>query len=162
MIANPEKFHPIFLSPSKQDLIINKQSIDIRGISLKRETKFTLLGVDIDNRLTFHSRINNIWRKAANQINALKRYSVHMGKNENMVLMKSFILLNFSYCPLVWHFCSKTDTDRMERIQTRALRMVLDDYESDYETLLQKANTSTLQIVRINLAPEIFRKPFIH
>ena len=36
--------------------------------------------------------------------------------------------------------------------------MVLDDYESDYETLLQKANMSTLQIVRIKtLATEIFK-----
>ena len=157
MIANPEKFHLMFLSPNKQDLI-NQQFIEIRGISLKSETKFTLLGVDIDNQLTFHSHINNICRKAANQINALKRLSVHMGKNEKMVLMKSFILSNFNYCPLVWHFCSKTDTDRMEKIQKRALRMVLDDYESDYETLLQKTNMSTLQIIRIKtLATEIFK-----
>ena len=52
MIANPEKFHFMFLSHNKQDLI-NQQSIDIRGISLKGETRFTLPGVDpgadIDN-----------------------------------------------------------------------------------------------------------------
>ena len=95
MIANPEKFHLMFLSPNKQDLI-NQQFTEIRGISLKSETKFTLLG-------------------------ALKRLSVHLGKNEKMVLMKSFILSNFNYCPLVWHLCSKTDTDRMEKIQKRAL-----------------------------------------
>ena len=147
----------MFLSPNKQDLI-NQQSTDIRGISLKSETKFTLLAVDIANRLTFHSHIDNICRKAASQINALKRLPVHMKKNEKMVLMKSFILSNFNYCPLVWHFCSKTDTDRMERIQKRVLRMVLDDYESDYEALLQKANMSTLRIVRIKtLATEIFK-----
>ena len=46
----------------------------------------------------------------------------------------------------------------METIQKRALRMVLDDYEYDYETLLQKANMSTLQTVRIKtLATEIFK-----
>ena len=75
MIANPEKFHLMFLSPDKQDLI-NKPSIDIR----KSETKFTLLGVDIDNRLTFHSHINSICRKAANQINAHKRLFSSHGK----------------------------------------------------------------------------------
>ena len=85
MIANPEKFHQMFLSPNKQGLI-NQQSIDIRGISLKSETKFTLLGVDIDNRLAFHSHINNICRKAANQINALKRLPVHLRKNEKRSL----------------------------------------------------------------------------
>ena len=36
--------------------------------------------------------------------------------------------------------------------------MVLDDYESDYETLLQKTNMSTLQIIRIKTsATEIFK-----
>ena len=36
--------------------------------------------------------------------------------------------------------------------------MVLDDYKSDYKTLLQKTNMSTLQITRIKtLATEIFR-----
>ena len=68
MIPIPEKFHVMFLSPNKQDLI-NQQSVDIRGLSPKIETKFTLLGVDIDNRLTFHSHINNLCSKAANQIN---------------------------------------------------------------------------------------------
>ena len=56
MIANPERFHLMFLSSNKQDLI-NQQSIDIRGISLKNDTKFTLPGDEIDNRLTFHSHI---------------------------------------------------------------------------------------------------------
>ena len=42
MIANPEKFHLVFLSPNKQDLI-NQQSIDIRGISLKSKTKFYII-----------------------------------------------------------------------------------------------------------------------
>ena len=41
MIANPEKIHLMFLSPNKQDLV-NQQSIGIRGISIKSQTKFTL------------------------------------------------------------------------------------------------------------------------
>ena len=34
-----------------------------------------LLGIDIDNCLPFRDHINNFCRKAANQINALKRLS---------------------------------------------------------------------------------------
>ena len=99
MIANPEKFHLMFSSPNKQDLI-NQRSIDIGGISLKSETKFTLLGVDVDNRLTFHSHIyNNIYRKAAKQINALNRLSVHMGKNEENVPCDIFYSVKFQLLP---------------------------------------------------------------
>ena len=125
---------------------------------MKREANFTLLGVDIDNRLSFHGHINNLCRKAASQINALKRLSSFMGMMEKTILMKSFILSKFNYCPLVWHFCSKRDTDKMEKIQKRALRMVLDDYESDYETLLQKAKMQTLHLGRTKtLATEIYK-----
>ena len=48
MIANPEKFHLMYLFANKKDLI-NQQTINIRGISLKSEANCTLLGVDIDN-----------------------------------------------------------------------------------------------------------------
>ena len=42
-------------------------------------------------------------------------------------------------------------------IQKRALRIVLDDYESDYETLLQKAKIQTLHVGRIKtLATDIY------
>ena len=78
MIANPEKFHLMFLSPNKQDLI-NQQSVDIRGISLKSETKFTLLGLkSIIDSQSIVILINNISKKAENQINALERlHSFH-------------------------------------------------------------------------------------
>ena len=64
MIADPEKFHLMFLSANEKNLI-NQKTINIKGISLKSEANFTLLGVDIDNRLSFHSHINNLRRKAA-------------------------------------------------------------------------------------------------
>ena len=81
-----------------------------------------------------------------------------MGMTQKMILMKSFILSHFNYRLLVWHFCSKRGTDNMGKIQTRALRMVLDDYESDYETLLQKAKMQILHVGRImTLAIEIYK-----
>ena len=65
MITNPEKSHLMFLSANKKDLI-NQQTINIRGLSLKSEANFTLLGVDIYNRLSFHGHISNLCRMAAN------------------------------------------------------------------------------------------------
>ena len=57
-------------------------TINIKGTSLKSEANFTLLGVNIDNRLSFHGQMNNLCRKEANQINALKRLSSLMGMME--------------------------------------------------------------------------------
>ena len=47
---------------------------------------------------------------------------------------------------------------KLERIQERAFRFLLCDYESDYEQILTKLNKTTLEIRRLRLlATEIFK-----
>ena len=75
-----------------------------------------------------------------------------------MAIFKAFIVSNFHYCPLVWHFCGKVSTAKMERVQERALRFVLDDHISPYETLLGQAGVSTLTLSRIRyIAAEVYK-----
>ena len=52
--------------------------------------------------------------------------------------MNAFIESQFSYCPLVWMFCSRTMDTKINRIHERALRLVYQDYESTFEELLDK------------------------
>ena len=77
-----------------------------------------------------------------------------------MIFYKSFIRSNFDYCPLVGHFSSKSSTDKMEKLQFRALRLVFNDFSSSYEALFEfeKVNMPTLHISRIRLiAIETFK-----
>ena len=50
---------------------------------------------------------------------------------------------NFSYCPLIWLFCSKTTNNDTNRTHKRVLRILYRDYESTYEELLERDNTKT-------------------
>ncbi len=68
------------------------------------------------------------------------------------------MLCHFNFCPVVWHFCSQADTDKLERPQFRALRFVYGDYDSDYTTLLKRANMPTLELARLRaLCTEVFK-----
>ena len=67
-------------------------------------------------------------------------------------------MANFNYCPLVWIFCNNQTKMKQEAIQKRALRFLYDDYESDYDHLLTKANKPTLEIRKLRtLSIEIFK-----
>ena len=57
---------------------------------------------------------------------------------------------NFTYCPLVWHFCGKINNSKIEKIQERALRIVCNDHTSEYIELLEKMNTCTMLQSRLN------------
>ena len=65
---------------------------------------------------------------------------------------------NFSYCPLVWHFCNEQNCKKIEKIQERALRFIYDDYSSDYNQLLVKSNLPSLKTRRMRtMALEVFK-----
>ena len=37
------------------------------------------------------------------------------------------------YCCIIWHFCSISDTKKIEKMQLKALRHLYKDYTSSYE-----------------------------
>ena len=64
------------------------------------------------------------------------------------LISEDFVFSNFNYCPLVWYFTSMTSTDKIESIQKRALRLLHDDYTSNYDSLLAKSNKPSMEIKR--------------
>ena len=70
--------------------------------AIKIEKNVTFLGVQIDENLRFDANIDKICKKAANQLNSLKRLARFMGDREKKIIMNSFILFHFNYCPLIW------------------------------------------------------------
>ena len=148
MKANPTKFQFMVLSPNPTDDIELK--LDENTI-LKREKSVKALGVIIDNRLTFSDHISACCLKAARQLNALARISKYLDPKSKNVIYNSFIRSNFEYCPLVWHFCGKTNNDKLEKIQERSLRILHDTYQLSYEELLNKNGSNTLLLHRLKL-----------
>ena len=65
---------------------------------------------------------------------------------------------NFNYCPVVWHFCSVASTNKMEKIQERALRHINNDSTSPLKTLLVISNNSPLHVRWMKtIASEVYK-----
>ncbi len=78
---------------------------------------------------------------------------------EREIIYNTFILAHFNYCPMVWQFCGKASTKKIELIQERALRFLLNDQKSTYHELLEKCNYTTMLTRRIKT---IAMKDFSH
>ena len=110
-----------------------------------------VLGVTIDDKLNFTAHISDVCTKAGRQLNILQRLKKVLDYKSRMTIYKSFIMSNFNYFPIVWMFTCKKSLDRIENIQKRVLRFVLDDYESIYHDLLIQCEVSGIKIMTLRL-----------
>ena len=73
------------------------------------------------------------------------------------LLFNSIIKSPFSYCPLVWMFCSRRSNSLVNNVLEKALRIVHDDHNSSYSELLKTKNERTIHQQNINvLMKEIY------
>ena len=105
--------------------------------------KIELFGLTIDNELNFKRHITILCEKMNNQFNVIRRFRKLISTSTMLRLYKAFILPHFYYCSIVWHFCGKRNTDKMEALNKRILRFILKDNDSNYSQLLEKAGTQS-------------------
>ena len=132
-----------------------------------------LLGLIIDKDLKFEKHLTNLCKQASAKITMLARMATIISYEKKRVIMKAFIESQFSYCPLLWMFCSRKLNRKINFIHERALRLVYNDYTSSFENLLKKDNSVSIHHrniqrvaiemykVKNNLCPEIMKSLFV-
>ena len=84
-------------------------------------------------------------------------FSSFLGLKEREVVVNSFIYSNFNFCLLVWMFWHKKSLNKIESLQKRAPRFLLNDYENSQEQLLEKSGKFNMNLRRIRfLCIEIY------
>jgi hypothetical protein len=132
MQANPDKFQVLAVGKKTYD---KNPSIHIQNSDLTCEKTVKLLGIEIDYQLNYAAHVSSICRKASQQLNVLKRLGFLLNRLSKLTIFHTFILSNFNFCPLAWHFCTEKNSKKLEKVQERALRFVYEDYNSSYEMM---------------------------
>ena len=61
------------------------------------------------------------------------------------LLLSSFTISNFSYCPFICMYCSKKSTKKINAVHEKSLRIIASDYESTCSLLLEEARKEIFQ-----------------
>ena len=133
-----------------------------------------LLGMTVDKNLNFDLHLRLLCKKVSQKVSALARIVSILPFQKRHIILKTFIESQFSYCPLVWMFCSRTMNNKINHIHERALRLVYQDYSTTFEGLLKKDNSLTfhqrnihqvaieMYKVKNNLSPPFMTEIFSH
>ena len=132
MALNGNKCH--FLYAGKD---MESETSIINNFIFNNSNEEKILGITIDSKLTFKSHIKISCRKASQKMGALSRLLNHLSDSQKWLIFNSLTKSQFNYCSVIWMFCSITSNNMISKIHERALRLILNDHTSDFDTLLQ-------------------------
>ena len=99
MEANGDKCHPL-VTAAKPMTAVTKDNI------ITTSQKYNLSNIKLDSSLSFENQVTNLCKKVQ-KLHALARAVSYMDVDKRKCLMKTFIMSQFDYCPLVWMFHSR-------------------------------------------------------
>ena len=128
LIASRQKLSQFTESPS---LTINENAIE-------QVTFAKSLGVDVDQNINWKRHIENISKKIACAIGAIKRIRHLTPFNVLIKVYNSLIQPHFDYCNVVWRNCNKGLSEKLQRLQNRAARILMSaSYDSNLDDLFR-------------------------
>ena len=116
-----------------------------------------ILGLIVDNKLSFEKHIAKLCQTASFKLHALRRITKYLTLEKARVLGNAFVDSQFNYAPLIWMFCKKTIYFKMQKIHHKTLRVIYQSDESN-ENLLNLANSVSIRQRHLRiLVTEIFK-----
>ena len=97
MKPNPKKFQFMILGKGSRLPVI----LNINNIKIRESQKVILLGLTIDNCLTFKDHIDTLCRHASYELHALGRIRKYLTPDEAKVLYNAFVNSQFSYASII-------------------------------------------------------------
>lgn len=144
MSFHPEKCNVLTISRKKQPIM---NSYTLHGQQLEHVTTAKYLGVSITSDMKWNQHISNICKKANNTMSFLKRNLNIRNANIKEKAYKSLVRPTLEYACTTWDPYLKEDKNRIEMVQRRAARYVVNRYHntSSVTSMLEELKWPTLE-----------------
>ena len=131
MIINTEKTKVMLVTTrQRRSRIDDNLNLSLNDIQLLTVSNEKVLGVQVDNNLTWGEHIRKITKKMSTNIWLLSKVKNYLSTEYRVMYYKSYIQPHLDYSNIVWSSMSKTNLMQIERLQKRACRIIL-DYNCD-------------------------------
>ncbi len=111
--------------PMIKKISVSHPNIFIENEKIKQVYECKTLGVTIDQHLSWKSNTGNIWKKITAGISAIRRVKPFVDIETLVSIYNAIVHPYFDYCCEVWDVFGETQSKRLQKLQNRAARIIL-------------------------------------
>ena len=122
--------------------------LSIDNVLIEQVPSVKSVGIYIDDNLTWHSHIaDKLCKKIASAIGLIKRVKPFVPQSTLLNIYNSLVQSNFDYCSLIWGNGGKTLSNKLQKLQNRAARVITSsNFDVDVDSLFHKTQLERLEI----------------
>ena len=122
--------------------------LELNNYEIKHSPQNKFLGVYIDESLSWKYHISEICNKLAKVVGIIYRLQNVLPENILLTLYNTLFLPHITYCNINWANCAKTFSDRIYKLQKKAVRLITHSaYNSHSSPLFARLNILTIHDV---------------
>ena len=115
-VASKQRHH-------RQDL---KLDLRLGDVPVLRSDSESLLGVKIDNSLSWGDNVSHMVSKIKQRLGLLRRICPYLPREGRLRFFNSCVLPHFMYCCTVWSGCTANLINKLLKVQKQAARIILE------------------------------------
>ena len=112
----------------RSKLPVDELSLSLNNDTLDQVKSTNYLGVILDEEFTFKAHIEKHISKLKQSTGVLRRVSPFIPLSIRKILYNTLFMSHLDYCSPVWCTLPKTIIQRLQRIQNRCMRIILDSH----------------------------------
>ena len=119
-----DKTQVMLISRRRASPSITLPPVLLDGITLPLQPAVSILGVEVDNSLSFTGHVKKLASKAANRMNCVRRVAHLLDAKGVSNLYAAQVRSVMEYAPLTWSSCPPSYLGLLDKVQHRAQRLI--------------------------------------
>ena len=145
MILNIDKTKVMLIASRQKRTVLGDTVLNLQynDIDIKMTTSDKVLGIYVDNNLTWNNHFNFLSKKLSTYMWLLSKIRTFLSIDHRVLFYNAYIKPNLDYCSLIWSNTSNVNINRITKLQRRSCNLIL---RQEYNGLIE-ASLSVLRIL---------------
>ena len=175
MILNIDKTKVMLIASRQKRTVLGDTVLNLQynDIDIKMTTSDKVLGIYVDNNLTWNNHFNFLSKKLSTYMWLLSKIRTFLSIDHRVLFYNAYIKPHLDYCSLIWSNTSNVNINKITKLQRRSCKLILGQEYNGLIEALERLNmlsfdqsiflskAKLMYKIQNNLAPAYLNEMFL-